>query len=137
VDSFLYKNLLRFSQENLNDTATINSTVMSLTVFGYNYKLDTGLLHPLVFEGIQSILLVNTIGSIQTDLFKHFNHLTDVEFAVDSVSNFYHRQGIELFSHFSLTTNVAVHVYTWTNNEQINCTRIQMRTFAFSLPFRP
>jgi hypothetical protein len=94
VDSFLYKQLLRFQQVVDNDT-TIDSKFDELDISGYNYKLDTGILHPLVFEIITSTTIYNTVALIQTDLFKNFKHLNTIILNLDSLSNFYHQIGIE------------------------------------------
>jgi hypothetical protein len=95
TDSFLYTSLLRFQNNNTNDTKSINSSMHVLNVYGYNYKIDTGLLHPVVFETLSRLNLYNTIGSIQTDLFKHFQRVTGIALVLDSAENFYHQIGID------------------------------------------
>jgi hypothetical protein len=76
VSSFLYVNMLQF--ESSENTLTINSQVIEVGFGGYNYALDERLLHPLVFEKVNTVFFKNSIASIQLDLFKHFQQLTQV-----------------------------------------------------------
>jgi hypothetical protein len=64
----------------INDTSTaissISSYIRELDVYsGYNYKLDTGLLNPLVFENLRLLQCLGTIKFIQTDIFKYFDRI--------------------------------------------------------------
>jgi hypothetical protein len=68
VESFLFNILLKFNKQVLAAqlSSKINSTISSLNVTdGYNYKLDTDFLHPLVFEQIKSL---KCVGSNAIDL---------------------------------------------------------------------
>jgi hypothetical protein len=56
VDSFLYTSLFRFQDYNISDASSINSYIEELCIYGYNYKIDTGLMNPLVFEQIQEVM---------------------------------------------------------------------------------
>jgi hypothetical protein len=105
VDSFLFKQLLRFNQDYSNDTKLIGSNISDLDITGFNYKVDTGLLHPLVFSKMTFLSLTNS-ASIQTDLFKNFQHLKELYLILDSVGNFFHLVGIAWMS--SLVSNVSV-----------------------------
>jgi hypothetical protein len=100
VVSFLLVNQLRFDDQieaNTSTTSTIAANVAYLDVKGYNYQVDTGLLHPLVFELLTDLSLYNTIGSLDSVLFAtttRFQHLTQINLHLDSVGNFYHKIGI-------------------------------------------
>jgi hypothetical protein len=95
VDSIVYRNLLRFTEFNSSgERESINSYIDSVLIAGYNYRVDTGLLHPLVFEKLWSLHLINNIGYLQTDLFKEFHKLFLIELSMDSLGNFYHTIGI-------------------------------------------
>jgi hypothetical protein len=93
VDSFLYVTLFRFQQ--VNDSTTINSTIGVLDVQGYNFKLDIGLLHPLVFENFNTLECYGVINSIQNDLFKNFLQSVYIIIQENSLGSFYHRIGLE------------------------------------------
>jgi hypothetical protein len=96
VESFLFVSLFRFQQVNYTEKSSINSNVSyELAVEGYNYKLDTGILHPLVFEKTPELYCSGTIQSVQTDLFKNFQLLTSLSFYLTSLGNFYHQIGIK------------------------------------------
>jgi hypothetical protein len=110
VASFLYTQLLRFTYQASNTTLpSINSLVRKLNVYGYNYKVDTGLLHPLVFEKVNELTFKATVGSVQTDLFKHFSQLSQVTFYLNSAGKFYHEIGIEWMKSLP-TTGVLLEV---------------------------
>jgi hypothetical protein len=97
VDSFLYVSLFRFQQ--VNETYTINSAIHKFTIYGYNYKLDTGLLNPLVFENNFYILKFHgQINSIQKDLFAKLhvdNNYMAITFSMNSLGSFYHKIGVQ------------------------------------------
>jgi hypothetical protein len=74
VESFLFVSLLRFQTDDIlmNKTklTSINSNVAGFWIFNsYNFDLDMGLIHPLVFGSITSLNCYGTIKSIQTNLF--------------------------------------------------------------------
>jgi hypothetical protein len=110
VDSFLYTQLLRFDQTDVNSEESIYSIVNITTIKGYNFKVDTSLLHPLVFKNITELYLVNTIASIQSDLFKHFSYLRLLTFELNSVGNFYHSVGVSWMLYLP-TTGVTIQVF--------------------------
>jgi hypothetical protein len=110
VDSFLFVSLLRFQEVNFTTAISINTNISEFNVGGYNYKLDEGLLHPLVFEKIKKLYLSITIQSIQTDLFKHFKLLKNLDLEVNSLGNFYHQIGIEWMNY--LNNNSFVELYS-------------------------
>jgi hypothetical protein len=109
VDSFLFISLLRFQEVNLTKIMSINSNISQVDIDGYNYKLDEGLLHPLVFEKITWLKVVSTIQSIQPDMFKHFRFLKNFMIQLDSLGNFYHQIGIEWMSYLNINSNVMLY----------------------------
>jgi hypothetical protein len=81
VNSFLFVTLFRFQQTNeLTSALSISSVIKELSVYGYNYKLDTSLLLPLVFVNMSSLFVYNTVESIQTNLFKYFPQFDTISF---------------------------------------------------------
>jgi hypothetical protein len=109
VDSFLFVSLLRFQGVNSTSILFINSTIFEFDVENsYNFKLDEGLLHPLVFEKVKRIELSGTIQLIQTDLFKHFMLLDNLKLSIDSLGNFYHKIGIEWLNHLKINSTVLL-----------------------------
>jgi hypothetical protein len=111
VNSFLYTSLFRFQDYNISDTDSINSMINEIDVFGYNYKIDTGLLNPLVFEQIEIAKFYNTIASIQTDVFKYFSNLTSIFLYLDNAVIFYHKIGIEWINYLRYN-HATVEIYT-------------------------
>jgi hypothetical protein len=109
VDSFLFVSLLRFQKVNLTTPLPVNSTISTSDVNGYNFKLDEGLLHPLVFEKLTSVYLDGMIQSIQTDLFVHFEHLFDLTFDMNSLGNFYHKIGVEWMNYLNMNSFVELY----------------------------
>jgi hypothetical protein len=108
VDSFLFVTLFRFQEVNDTQISTINSSIPNLDIEGYNYKLDTSIIHPLVFESVQIIYCYGTIKSIQTDLFGHFNRLNLVYFNQNSAGNLYHHIGIEWMNYLNSNLYVTI-----------------------------
>jgi hypothetical protein len=112
VNSFLFVSLFRFENnsrisKNDNIKSSIGSTVKTVSVNGYNYKLDTGLLHPLVFEQLTTFSCDGTLNSIQTDVFKHFGPLS-ILFVMNSLGNFYHNIGLTWLNHVHIGSNVSL-----------------------------
>jgi hypothetical protein len=114
----LFTSLLRFQQDddeehgvlgsiNNSKVLTINSSINSLDVKGYNYKLDTGFLHPLVFENINELSFSGTVNSIASDLFKTFGILTII-ISFASLGNFYRKIGIDWMSSLSNLSTVQL-----------------------------
>jgi hypothetical protein len=76
VDSFLFVSLFRFQTDdvtmNRTNIISINSNISTFSIANsINFKLDTGLVNPLVFEKLSYITCQGTIKSIQTGLFKY------------------------------------------------------------------
>jgi hypothetical protein len=97
IDSFLFTRLLRFLEvNNYSSTLSICSSIgLVIMEHSYNFKIDTGLLHPLVFEQMYHFDCCGQIKSIQSDIFKHFKILNEIDFYVASLGEFYHQIGIE------------------------------------------
>jgi hypothetical protein len=106
VDSFLLRNLWTFDQVDPKE-ATINSRINLAFVSGYNYRLDPTILNSRVFEFITSVVVSKSAFSTQSDLFKSLSYLQYVTVSsVNSLSNFFHKIGIEWTLH--LPDNCAV-----------------------------
>jgi hypothetical protein len=84
--------------------------VEELKVYGYNYKLDADLLHPLVFEKLGQVDFYTTIGSIQADAFKNLEMLVNLNFWLISASNFYHKIGIEWINHLDCRKQNVIYI---------------------------
>jgi hypothetical protein len=109
VDSILISNLWQFQPFQLNDAnKSINSNIQIFAVNGYGFTLDTGLAHPLVFEQIQQLYIYRSVGSIQTDLFKHFNQLFYINIELENLRNFFHRIGIAWTQSVSLANGMLI-----------------------------
>jgi hypothetical protein len=81
---------------NYSQKLSINSNISQLTIkMSYNLPLDTGILHPLVFEKATGLYVGGTIQSIQPGLFKTFQTLKYMYFSLNSVGNFFHQIGVE------------------------------------------
>jgi hypothetical protein len=106
VDSFLFVTLFRFQKVNYTN-ASINSNVGTLELHGFGFKLDTDLLHPLVFENLNSLLCSGTIDSIQPDLFKMFGVRLTMVFQLHSLGQFYHQIGIEWMTFLAIGSRLA------------------------------
>jgi hypothetical protein len=106
VTSITYNNVLRFKDYNTSDSKSINSNADYFTLGGYNYRLDTGIFHPLVFELVEHVCFQNTIGYLQNDLFKHFPFLYTITFEMENAGNFYHKYGIEWMLYLQNTSLV-------------------------------
>jgi hypothetical protein len=127
VNSYLYVNMLRFAQNSSSvddsKSKSINSVVSKLNINGYNFKLDTGLLHPLVFESLANLSLYYTLDSIQLDLFKYFKKLTAINLFLDSVGNFFHRVGVQWMQWLPLNSFIYIkqfdssNLYTYPNSD--------------------
>jgi hypothetical protein len=74
----------------------------------FNFKLDTGLLHPLVLEKIGEFSCNGTIKSIQVDLFKPLTFLQDITFGLRSLGNFYHQIGIKWMNSVNVKSNITL-----------------------------
>jgi hypothetical protein len=106
ADSVVVSNLWIFKSVDTNET-TMNSRIYWLNLAGYGFDLDTGLMHPLVFESVQSLFIYRSIESIQVDLFKHFSQMSYVRLRMDCVINFVHKIG------FAWTTSLAETSQSW------------------------
>jgi hypothetical protein len=63
-------------------------------MIGYKYALDERILDRLVFERINTLQILSSVGSLQTDLFKSFTNLLDIQVEMDSLRNFFHKIGV-------------------------------------------
>jgi hypothetical protein len=109
VESFLFVSQLRFQTIDSNtSTENIDSTILSLDVTGYNYILDTGLLHPLVFRRAETLSCAGKLNGIQSGLFEPFKDLDSIQFTLNSLINFYHQIGIEWMSSLNNNSNVTL-----------------------------
>jgi hypothetical protein len=92
--SFIVTNLFKFQNTSFSTSTSINSTVNELDLNGYNYKIDSFLIHPLVFEQIRTLMIYGSVFAIQHDVFKPFLYLNDVTVNVFSLKNFFHQAGV-------------------------------------------
>jgi hypothetical protein len=97
-------NLFRFQSVN---ESTINSNIQQLVVQGVGFVLDTGLMHPLVFQHTKQIQVLDSVASVQTDLFKHFAKIVSVDLLLHNLKTFFHQIGIEWTFHLPNRTVVA------------------------------
>jgi hypothetical protein len=121
VDAILIYNIWRFQSPNISNLTTINSKIKELDLNGYNYNFDTSLMHPLVFETIQSLHIANSIGSIQAGLFRHFKQINLIHFHLDSLENFFHKIGIEWTRNLNKATQpwlIFSSIYSWVNGPE-------------------
>jgi hypothetical protein len=104
IDAILVKNMVKFQlcNNNSNSNESINSHISTLQVSGYGFRLDTSLMHPFVFEHVFTLSIFKSIGSIQPDLFAHFNYIHFIEFQLDNLNNFFHKIGIAWTQNLSL-----------------------------------
>jgi hypothetical protein len=65
VNTFLARNLLTFQA--VNDSSPISSNVTSLKITCYKLAVDESVLHPLVYECVQTMQFYRSVGSIQVD----------------------------------------------------------------------
>jgi hypothetical protein len=109
VDSFLFVSLFRIQKVNITSIFSINSNINELEVNGYNYMLDTGLLHPLVFNNMQNLALSGTINAIQTDLFENIilNYVLQIDFNLDCLGDFFHKIGIGWMNFLSFGSKIS------------------------------
>jgi hypothetical protein len=108
VENFLIANLIKFERirtENITSWP-MDSKISKLVLQGYNYNLNEELMHPFVFEKVETLWIFESIGSIQADLFKHFKYLYDFEMSVFSLKNFFDLVGIHWTS--SLNRNSLI-----------------------------
>jgi hypothetical protein len=116
VESFLFVSLFRFQEVNETKILSINSSIYTLEVDkSYNYKLDTSLLHALVFEKIATLICSGTIKSIQSGLFKNFQGLTEIQLTLVSPGNFNHSIGLK-----------------WTEDVNMSLNRLLFKWYIFS-----
>jgi hypothetical protein len=126
VDHYVFKTLLEFCNDydtyitqildsnSTNDTQTesssqIKSVIEELTIFGYNYKLETSLLHPIVFRSLLGLNINGKVKTIQTDLFllSPYQFLDTIDFNLRNLKQFFHNVGFE-----------------WTKNLNINASSV-------------
>jgi hypothetical protein len=121
TDTFLFVTLFRFQ----NDSSTllsINSSIDSLSIdSSYNYKIDKGILHSLVFEKLIELECEGLIKSIQTDVFKNLKFLNYISFSLNSLGNFYHQIGLQWMDFLKIGSLVTLRSlitnYTYPNRD--------------------
>jgi hypothetical protein len=119
VDTFLLSNKFKFQTDETDiSSLSINSTIDELDLFGYDYKLDETLLHPLVFERIQLIEFYGTVGSIQLDMFESFAFLSSLKITVANLGNFFHEIGIEWTGYLTPNSTIAFR-HNYVNSESL------------------
>jgi hypothetical protein len=69
-------------------TLSINSKVSRLRASGYILVLDEFFLSPLVFEHVTTINIYYSVGFIQSDVFKSFEHLKSLSLCLSSPGSF-------------------------------------------------
>jgi hypothetical protein len=111
VDLLLARNTLKFLKTN-ETFRSINSNITSLSMSGYHYPLDKNLLNNLVFEQLKSLSLNGFIESVETDLFKSFQNLSNIELANLDTISFIHKIGIEWTLDLSNCTAVNFNQYS-------------------------
>jgi hypothetical protein len=80
-------------------------------------QVDVKFLHSSVFEKLQSLYVLNSIGRIQLDLFRSFHDLCKVSFQMESLRNFFHEIGIEWSKSLSANTILAFSNYeVWSHD---------------------
>jgi hypothetical protein len=108
-NSKLIKNLWRFQSYERNETTkTIYSGILFFHVQGFNFSLDTSLLHPLVFENIASLAVYGSVGSIQTDLFEHFQKLNNIHCFLNNYKYFFHAVDINWTHSLPMNPNPVI-----------------------------
>jgi hypothetical protein len=120
VDSFLFVSLFKFQNDEISTNyTTIGSSIGQLDVSGYNYKLDTSLVNPLVFEQLTTFTCFGTINSIQVDMFTYLGRVT-LTLNMNSLGNFYHRIGLTWMNYLSINSSVtltSVFAYTYPDKD--------------------
>jgi hypothetical protein len=116
IDTILIQNLWHFQpfdedswteNEKLEINGLLGININVLQINGYNFRLDTSLMHPLVFTSVQELALGLSIEAIQTDIFKKFSQLKYVYFTMENLKNFFHKIGIDWSQFLSNLTWVA------------------------------
>jgi hypothetical protein len=108
VNSFLVTNIFRLQHANTSSSSSINSTVSTLYIHGYNFILDESLLHPLVFERVKKLQIFGSIGAIQVDLFKaSFKQLRSIWIQMNNLANFFHQVGLKWAGHLANDVNIT------------------------------
>jgi hypothetical protein len=92
---FIKRNLLKFCTVKEDMSQMLNSSISSLSLSGYNHKLDESLLNPLVFSRIEILTISGRLNVIQSDVFKSFKQLIIVEFRIEDFQYFFYKLGVE------------------------------------------
>jgi hypothetical protein len=118
IDHFVYKTLFEFCPANAIDNLTdlnkqpLNSTIQHVTITGYNIKLDTNVLHLVVFEALQSLTIFGSIGSIDVDFpFSSFKQLFNILIASELLRDFFHRVGMDWSQNLNINNNFSCQTY--------------------------
>jgi hypothetical protein len=96
--------VFKFAESPASECASINSTIIQLILRGYNFDLDESIMHRLVFERVEALTILSSIGSIQpVDLLKSssFKHLNSILLSVLSLKAFFHNIGLHWTAHLN------------------------------------
>jgi hypothetical protein len=106
IDHFMIKMLPRFyalgeSQEIID--YDLNCSITRFYLFGYNYKFNKEIFNSKVFEFSCILYLSGQINSIETDLFRPFNFLSDIIIEITNMRNFIHdNNGLEWLNYMRI-----------------------------------
>jgi hypothetical protein len=105
MHSFLVSNVWRW--ENVTtEKKSINSKILELEIVSYNVNLDESFIPFLVFEKIETFTILLDASAIQTGLFKSFKKVSTVQVQILSMTNFFHKIGIDWTTHMPNSSNV-------------------------------
>jgi hypothetical protein len=68
----------------------LNSNIFQFIIFVYHVDLKDDLLSPIVFARLNSLDVNGQLDSIQDDLFKDFQKLRIIDFAISNLKEFFH-----------------------------------------------
>ncbi|CAF0893220.1 unnamed protein product [Brachionus calyciflorus] len=84
-NTFLKKNILKFSKAN----STINSQISNVIFNLYNLKLDNTLLDEEIYEKVESFSFEGSLSSIETNIFKNFRNVKFLKFNIEIIKNYF------------------------------------------------
>jgi hypothetical protein len=128
IDGPITKNLFKFQVCNSTGDHSINSSIHTFYLSGYKLAVDEHLINSLVFENVRTIILQGSFGSIETDVFKSLQYLSEIEIESSNLMNFFHQFGIEwtlclqenasvLFSNLSKKTWFQAEAYDYPSED--------------------
>ena len=92
-DDRVVQNVFRFSEitNTRNISINLNSVILNLEFSNiYRLKIDSNLVHPLVFHSVQELVVDGTIEMIQTDLFRSLPMLRKIRIHLNNMREFFH-----------------------------------------------